>query len=288
MKINIAKSSGFCFGVRRAINISRSVANKKKNVYVLGDIVHNSFVVNDLKKEGIKKIASIKRAPNSTLIIRAHGAPKKVFQKARLSGYIVVDATCPKVKEIYKIAKRLEKNNRIIIIGDNNHAEVKGIAGQLKTKPITIDSAKSITQKKLSHVKKAAVITQSTQTIDNINEIMARLKELVPKIKLYDTTCRTTRIKQKEIKTLPKENDVMLIIGSKTSANTKRLHQISKSLNRKTYWIECARDLKLKWFKKNKTTGIMAGASTPDYITKEVVQTIKRFAKKKKHKQCIS
>ncbi|MFH1395089.1 MAG: 4-hydroxy-3-methylbut-2-enyl diphosphate reductase [Candidatus Omnitrophota bacterium] len=280
MKINIAKSSGFCFGVRRAINISRSVADKKKKAYVLGDIVHNSFVVNDLKKEGIKKIASIRHNPNSTLIIRAHGAPKKVFQKARSSGYKIVDATCPKVKEIYLRAKRLEKTNKIIIIGDNNHAEVKGIAGQLKTRPITIDSVKSIAKKKLSRIKKAAVITQSTQTIDNINEIMTRLEQIIPKIKLYDTTCRTTRIKQKEIKILPKKNDIMLIIGSKTSANTKRLYQISKSLNKQTHWIESAGDLNVKWFKNAGNTGIMAGASTPDYITNKVVERINRLAKK--------
>jgi len=277
MKIRIAESSGFCFGVKRAIAISKKLTGKKKKVYVLGDIVHNSFVVEDLKKIGIRKISRIKPALNSILIIRAHGAEKKTFEKARLAGYTVVDATCPKVKAIYKIAREAEKHNKIIIIGDNNHAEVKGIAGQLKTTPLTIEDSKHLPLKKLSRVKKAAVITQSTQTIDNITEIMSYLKQIIPEVTLYNTTCRAFRIKQQEIRSMPKENNLMLIIGSKQSANTKRLFQISKSINKKTYWIEHSEELTQNWFKNIKSTGIMSGASTPDYITQEVVEQLSRW-----------
>ncbi|RKY41918.1 MAG: 4-hydroxy-3-methylbut-2-enyl diphosphate reductase [Candidatus Makaraimicrobium thalassicum] len=278
MKINIAKSSGFCFGVRRAIDISKNLAGGKRAVYVLGDIVHNSFVVSELEKKGIRKISRIKRsAGNAILVIRAHGAPKAVFDNAKARGYRIVDATCPKVKDIYKIARRLEKNSSIIIIGDNNHDEVKGIAGQLKKKPITIESPRDIPLKKLARVKKAAVITQSTQTTDNINMIMERLEKIIPRVKLYNTRCRTTAVKQQEIKSLPEKNDLVLIIGSRTSANTKRLYQISRNINKKTYWIECARDLKAAWFKNAGKVGIMAGASTPDYITGEIVETLKQM-----------
>ena len=189
MQINIAKSSGFCFGVRRAIDICNGLAGGKKNVYVLGDIVHNSFVVRDLTKKGIKKIARISPGKNSILVIRAHGAPKKTFKTAKKCGYKIIDATCPKVKEIYKIAGDLEKNSKIIIIGDNNHDEVKGIAGQLKNKAIIIESPDHIDVKKLARVKKASVITQSTQSIENINSIMKRLKKILPEVRLYNTTC---------------------------------------------------------------------------------------------------
>ncbi len=281
MKINIAKSSGFCFGVRRAINISKDLAGSKNNVYVLGDIVHNTFVVRELSEKGVKKIKNLTaRDKGSTLLIRAHGAPKSVFDKAKKCGYKVVDATCPKVKDIYKIAKRLEKNNKMIIIGDINHDEVKGIAGQLKTRPITIESSKRIPVKRLARIKKAAVITQSTQSSDNIRGIMERLKKIIPKVKLYDTTCRTTRVKQQEIRSLPGKNDIVLIVGSKTSANTKRLYQISRGMNRNTHWIESAKDLKKAWFKGTKKAGIMAGASTPDYITKEIVRKLRKISKK--------
>lgn len=249
MKINIAKSSGFCFGVRRAINICNDLAENNKKVYVLGDIVHNSFVADELEKKGVRKTERIRPSEKSTLIIRAHGAPRKTFERAKKCGYRIVDATCPKVKDIYRIARRLERKNKIIIIGDHNHDEVRGIAGQLKTRPITVESPRNVTAGKFKRVKKGAVITQSTQSIDNISSIMKKLKKLIPDVKLYNTTCWTTRVKQSEIRTLPKENDLVLIIGSKTSANTKRLYQISKNINKKTYWIESAKNLKNNWFK---------------------------------------
>lgn len=274
MEINIAKSSGFCFGVKRAIDISEKLADGKKTICVLGEVVHNSFVVERLEKKGIKKICRIDPVKNATLIIRAHGAPKKTFARAKTCGYRIVDATCPKVKDIYRIARRLEKTNKIIIIGDSGHDEVKGIAGQLRKKTITIESPGDISLKKIAGIKKAAVITQSTQTLDNINRIMDRLKKTIPRVKLYNTTCRTTVVKQQEIRSLPKKNDLVLIIGSKTSANTKRLYQISKSINKRTYWIDCAENLKPAWFRNVKKTGIMAGASTPDCITREVVEKL--------------
>ncbi|MDD5634799.1 MAG: 4-hydroxy-3-methylbut-2-enyl diphosphate reductase [Candidatus Omnitrophica bacterium] len=280
MRINIAKSSGFCFGVRRAINMSRELASSGKSVYVLGDIVHNSFVVRELKEKGIKKIGKIRPVKNAILIIRAHGASRKTFRKARSCGYTIVDATCPKVKDIYKIARNLEKKNKIIIIGDYNHDEVKGIEGQLRKKPIIIESPESLPFQKLKHMAKAAVITQSTQSIENIENIMDKLKRIIPDARLYNTTCKTTRIKQEEIKSLPKENDLVLIIGSKTSANTKRLYQISKGINKNTKWIESAKNLQKMWLKNIERIGIMAGASTPDRITHEVVDKLQKLARK--------
>ena len=200
IKINIAKSSGFCFGVRRAINTCLQLSSSKKSICVLGDIVHNNFVVEKLAKKGIKKIAKIYKTQNSVLIISAHGAPKQIFTKARQSGYKLIDATCPKVKDIYRISRRLEKTNKVIIIGDKNHEEVKGIAGQLRKKPITIESDHNLPINKLKRIKKAAVVTQSTQTMYNINRIMTRLKKIIPSAKLYSTVCRTTLIKQAEIR----------------------------------------------------------------------------------------
>lgn len=290
MKIHIAKSSGFCFGVKRAIDMSHDLAGSNKKVNVFGEIVHNNFVVRELEKKGVKKIKKIYRAKDSTLIISAHGVSKKIFEKAKAKGHKVVDATCPKVIDIYEIGRKLEKNNKIIIIGDSGHDEVKGIAGQLRTTPIIIDSADNMPMKELSRVKKAAVITQSTQSLENINEIMGRLKEILPDVKLYNTTCGITVVKQREIKSLPEENDVVLIVGSANSANTKRLYKMSKEINKKTHWIGSADDLKPSWFKNIEKVGIMAGASTPDNITGEIVKELKRIDKiiNKNKKQRIS
>jgi len=277
MKINVAKSSGFCFGVRRAIDIGLRLAKGKKNVFVLGDIVHNSFVVKNLSEKGIKRIDRICKTKNSPiLIISAHGRSQKVFQKAKECGYRIVDATCPKVKDIYRIARKLEKNNKIIIIGDRGHDEVKGIAGQLKKRPVIIESPDGINKRSLARIKKAAVVTQSTQTAENINAIMEVLAGSIPKIKLYDTTCRITKIKQQEIRSLPEENDVILIVGSRTSANTRNLYKIAKKINKRTHWIESERDLEKSWFKDVKKVGIMAGASTPDEVVEKIASELKR------------
>ena len=140
-----------------------------------------------------------------------------------------------------------------------------------------IESPKRIPLKKLARVKKAAVVTQSTQTLENITAIMDRLKKVIPRVKLYNTTCRTTVVKQQEIKSLPEQNDVVLIIGSRNSANTKRLHQISKAINPDTHWIGSAKSLKPSWFKEAKKVGIMAGASTPDDVTFAIVEKLKRL-----------
>jgi 4-hydroxy-3-methylbut-2-en-1-yl diphosphate reductase len=279
MKINVAKSSGFCFGVRRAIDMCLSLTGQEKSVRVLGDIVHNSYVVSELAEKGIKKVKSIRPVKKgSILIISAHGAPKKTFDRARICGYRIIDATCPKVKDIYKIAKRLEKNNTLIIIGDKGHTEVKGIAGQLKKKPITIESPSKVPVNVLKKIKRARVITQSTQSLSNINAIMKCLRKGIPDIKLYNTTCRITTVKQREIESLPVKNDVVLIVGSAASANTKRLYQIAKKMNKKTHWIESVKDIKLTWFKDAKKVGIMAGASTPDVIVDEIISLL-NFAK---------
>lgn len=276
-KVNVARSSGFCFGVRRAIDISRDLSGKNKKIYVLGDIVHNSFVVEELEKKGIKKIKKLTPRKDATLIIRAHGAPKSVFLRARKMGYKVVDATCPKVRDIYKIAKRLEKKRKLIIIGDRDHDEVKGIAGQLSRKPIIVGSPAEVRPGLFSRVHKAAVVTQSTQSFENISRVMEKLLEIIPDISLHDTTCRITKVKQEEIKSIALNNDIVFVVGSMTSANTGRLYEIAKSLNRNTFRIESAKDLLMPRGARALNIGIMAGASTPDEITGEIVKRIQEI-----------
>ncbi|MDD5730683.1 MAG: 4-hydroxy-3-methylbut-2-enyl diphosphate reductase, partial [Candidatus Omnitrophica bacterium] len=232
MKINLAKSSGFCFGVRRAINIALATAKQKKEVYILGDIVHNEDVVSQINKVGIKKVKRLSCGKGKILLIRAHGASLTTIKKGENLGYQVVDATCTMVKEIHKIARDMErKGYRVIIIGDKLHDEVLGIVGQLKTKAVVIDNAKNLPVKEIKKVAKAAVVVQSTQNIDKVLSILKTLKPLVKNLRFFNTICVPTKSKQDEIRKMPLENDVMIIIGSRTSANTKRLYEISKSLN---------------------------------------------------------
>ena len=276
MKINLAKSAGFCFGVKRALKIALKTAATGTTVEMLGDIVHNEEVVQGIERAGIKKIKKLRNGAGKILVIRAHGASENVYSKAAQLGYTIVDATCPMVKEIHTIVKATKNEGcRIIILGDKHHDEVRGIMGQLNNRAIVIDSIKHIPFETIKRVKKACVVAQSTQNAEKILSIVAVLKKHIKEIQFFNTICRPTRIKQKEAKAMPLKNDVMIIIGSKTSANTKRLYQISKALNKRSYWIRSSAALKSEWFKGAHTVGIMAGASTPDATTNDVIAKIR-------------
>lgn len=276
MKINLAKSAGFCFGVKRALKIALKTASTGSTVEMLGDIVHNEEVVQGIQRAGIKKIKRLKNGAGKILLIRAHGASENVYRKAAQLGYTIVDATCPMVKEIHTIVKASKHEGcKIIILGDKRHDEVRGIMGQLKNRAIVIDSIKHIPLATIKRVKKACVVVQSTQNAEKILTIVAVLRKHIKEIQFFNTICRPTRIKQKEAKAMPLKNDVMIVIGSKTSANTKRLYQISKVLNKRSYWIRSGAEVKSEWFKGAHTVGIMAGASTPDATTNDVIKKIR-------------
>jgi 4-hydroxy-3-methylbut-2-enyl diphosphate reductase len=276
VKINVAKSAGFCFGVKRAIKIALDTSQSDAMVEILGDIVHNEDVVREVKETGIRKVKRLRKANNKILLIRAHGASGAIFEKASKLGYTIVDATCPMVKEVHKIVRISKKEGcEVIIIGDKKHDEVRGIMGQLNGKAIVIDGINKIPLAKVKRIEKACIVVQSTQNLEKTLTIVDVLKRNIKELKFYNTICKPTRIKQKEVKEMPLNNDVMVIIGSRTSANTKRLYQISKSLNKQSYWIQSKNEIKPEWFRNAKSVGIMAGASTPDYTTKSVIKYIK-------------
>ncbi len=275
MKIKVAKSAGFCFGVKRAIEIALKTAREEKNdVYMLGDIVHNEFVVEQIKKAGIKVVDSIEKINSGVLLLRAHGTVPEIYERAKEKGLKIVDATCPMVLEIHKIVKKLESENyQIVVIGDHNHDEVKAIAAQSKN-PIVIENPHEV--KKIGKkFKKIGVVVQSTQNIEKVKGILSKLVTITKELRFINTICKPTQDHQDEIRKMPLENDVMIIVGSFTSANTRRLTEISRGLNPNTYQVESAKNIKEEWFKNCKTVGISAGASTPDYLIKEVVEKIK-------------
>ncbi len=276
MKINLAKSAGFCFGVRQAINTALKTAHTQKPVYMLGDIVHNETVVKQIRTAGVKKITRLSAGRNKTLLIRAHGSSQKTLQRALKLGYRIVDATCPMVKEIHKLAHRLETDGyRIIIIGDQDHDEVRGIIGQLRSKALVIDQPRNIPWKKIKNITRAGIVVQSTQNLDNVLAIVKSLRKYIPQIAFHNTICNPTRIKQNEVKTMPLKNSVMIIIGSKTSANTKRIYEISKALNKNSYWVNSAQEIKKSWLNNADNIGITAGASTPESSIQAVIAKIK-------------
>lgn len=276
IKITLARSAGFCFGVKRAIEIAAITAIKEKNVFMLGDIVHNADVAAKIRSLGVTKVESLSSGKGKVLLIRAHGAAEDIINRAAGLGYKVVDATCPMVKEIHRIAKKAEANGRkVIVIGDRKHEEVRGIIGQLENPAAIIDPHEKVRWRKFSNIKKACLIAQSTQNTDKVLEIARTLQKYIKDMDFINTVCRPTRIKQAEIKRMPADNDVMIVIGSKKSANTKRLYQISKSLNRRSHWVQSEKDIKREWLKNARSVGVTAGASTPEETIEGVVAYLK-------------
>lgn len=279
MQVNLAKSAGFCLGVKRAIRIGLDAAHQYRGIVMLADIVHNEEVVRQIKKAGIKKIISLDKTAGKLLLISAHGAARKTYAQAGKKGMAVIDATCPMVKGIHRLARDMDdKGFRVIVIGDKKHDEVIGIAGQLKQKAIVIEGLKDIRSGKFSGVKKAAVVIQSTQNLERARKIFRSLKKHIPTVKFFNTICQPTRIKQQEIKSLPAQNDCMFIIGSKKSANTKRLFEISKAQNRRSYWINSYKEIKPEWLKGCRSAGVAAGASTPESSIRKVVAFLRNYS----------
>lgn len=276
MQIHLAQSAGFCFGVRRAIKIARSLAASHQAACMLGDLVHNETVIRELEAAGIRKIKRLGPESNGRLLIRAHGASRRTLAKARRHGYALVDATCPMVREIHRIVRAMDRQGRrIIVIGDRSHDEVLGIIGQIARRAVIIEHAAHIPWKALRQVRKAAIVVQSTQNLDRVLPIVERLKTRIADVRFFNTICKPTRMKQEEIKILPLQNDAILIIGSRTSANTKRLYEISKALNSRTHWIQSPQELDPRWFRNVRSLGITAGASTPETTTRTVIARIR-------------
>ncbi|MBI2441686.1 MAG: 4-hydroxy-3-methylbut-2-enyl diphosphate reductase [Lentisphaerae bacterium] len=291
MQIHLAKSAGFCFGVRRAIKIARDLAAECPRGYMLGDLVHNETVIREMEAAGLRKIKRLKPAralPGSargrtakeprrpTLLLRAHGAARRTSALARRYGYTVVDATCPMVHEIHRIVRACDlEGRRIIVIGDRRHEEVLGICGQIARRSVVVDPAASVPWRALRRVRRAAVVVQSTQNLDGVLPLVEQLRARITDLKFFNTICNPTRMKQAEIKKLPLENDAMLIIGSRSSANTKRLYEISRKLNARTYWIQSPQELSARWFKGVRALGVTAGASTPEATTQAVIARVR-------------
>ena len=269
MKITIAKDAGYCFGVRDAVNLAYETAKEHGEVYMLGDIVHNENVINDLDKAGAKVVNNINEVPkDKPILLRAHGTKKDIWNEANSRKMNVVDATCPLVHEIHNEVKKLAEDGRqIFVIGDHGHDEVIAIADQV---PETIVIASKREAEKLKKYKKAGVVSQSTQTIENVQEIINILMQKVFDLHFVNTICYPTKRNQEQIKKLAVDSDVMLIIGSFTSANSKRLTLLSKLINKNTYQVTSVKDIKEKWFENCNSVGISAGASTPDYLIEEV------------------
>ena len=278
MKILVAKDAGYCFGVRDAVALAKKSGANYDEVYMLGDIVHNEKVVSDLSRKGSKVVKTLDEVPkDKPVLFRAHGTDPETWKAAQKKKLNIIDATCPLVTEIHEEIKNLEaEGRRTIIIGDHNHDEVVGIASQVKS-AIIVSSAEEA--RSLKKMKRAGVVSQSTQMIENVQEILNVLSEKVYDLRFVNTICFPTRKNHEQIKKLADICDLIIIIGSYTSANSKRLTQLSLDRNKNSFQVTCADEVKKSWFSDLGSVGISAGASTPDDLITDVISKVKLFSK---------
>lgn len=275
MKIRVAKGAGFCFGVKRAINKAFEIAGSESNVYTLGPLIHNPQVINALREKGVgvaSGLSDLKRKRAKKVIVRTHGIPLEDMDMLRQEGFEIIDLTCPYVKKAQHYAKLLkEEGYQVIILGDIEHPEVKGLKSYAGNDAWVVKDDEEIPAVKTT----AGLIVQTTQPVEALKRLVARIIGQTKELKVYNTICSSTALRLKETEDVAKKVDVMLVVGGKNSANTTQLAKLCGQLSVRTFHVETAAELEKDWFEGADKVGLTAGASTPDWIIKEVEKVLK-------------
>ena len=274
MEVVLAKSSGFCFGVKRAVDRVYEQLAENKKIYTYGPIVHNDDVVADLEEKGVKVLNTkeeLTELTEGSVVIRAHGVPKEIYEIMEQKNIECIDATCPFVKRIHKIVeKESAEGRRIIVIGNAKHPEVEGIRGWCKTPATVIESREEALQFNGSKDDKYCVVSQTTFNYKKFQELVEIFQKKGYDIIVANTICSATEERQKEASELAAKADVMIVIGGTHSSTTRKLYELCKSECENTYYIQTLADLQLELPNSVELVGITAGASTPNKIIEEV------------------
>ena len=280
MEVTVAKSAGFCFGVKRAVDtVYEQIEKGQKPVYTYGPIIHNEQVVEDLAARGVQVIRSeeeLERIAEGTVIIRSHGVPRRICDKIKAQGLTLVDATCPFVRKIHRIVEQeSEKGNHIVIIGSEPHPEVEGIKGWASG-PVTVISTEEEARSFVpENGKNVSIVAQTTFNYNKFKDLVEIFSKKSYDISVLNTICNATEERQTEARTLAGTVDTMLVIGGRHSSNTQKLYEICKEECKNTYFIETLVDLDTKPFQSFGRVGITAGASTPNKIIEEVQKHVR-------------
>jgi 4-hydroxy-3-methylbut-2-enyl diphosphate reductase len=278
VEIRLAKSYGFCFGVKRAIKM----AEKLKDATTIGPLIHNNEEINRLKRDfnvgTTKDFEEFEKYPTKKAIIRTHGIEKKNLEILKSMDVEIVNATCPYVTNLQNIVRKMsEEGYQIVIFGDQKHPEVKGVKSYSRGEAIVVANIEELEKKQIK--RKVVIVSQTTKKLAEFQKVINYLVERTKEVRVFNTICNATFENQDAVRELSKEADVMIIVGGKNSSNTKELYNISKFSCSDSYHIENEDELKKEWFEGKKLCGIGAGASTPDWIIEKIVQKIKVFTK---------
>ena len=286
----LAKTAGFCFGVRRAVDMAYGIAGRDK-VYTYGPIIHNETVVEDLEAKGVKVVHSIEEAAalaGGTMIIRSHGVSKEEIDLLKQMGFDIVDATCPFVKKIHHIVEKYsEQGYGIIIIGSADHPEVQAISGWCKEPPVIIESEEEAREFKTDPDKKLCLVSQTTFNYNKFQLLVEIISKKGYDIRCLNTICNSTEERQSEAREIAGRVDAMIVIGGRQSSNTQKLYDICKNECKNTYYIQTLVDLDLKTFESIGNVGITAGASTPNNIIEEVHTNMSEMGNEQSFEQML-
>ena len=280
MEVITAKTAGFCFGVKRAVEkVYDQVNQGKKEIYTYGPIIHNEEVVSDLESRGVKVLESrkeLEQLQSGTVIIRSHGVGKKIYQMIEEKELELVDATCPYVRKIHRIVReKSEQGRQIIIIGNDTHPEVEGIKGWCVHPAIVVADQTQAEAQELPKGSKICVVSQTTFNYNKFKNLVEIIDKKGYDIDVINTICSATEERQLEAGELADKVDAMIVIGGKSSSNTQKLFEICKTNCVNTYYIQTLDDLELYSLPPVKCVGITAGASTPNYLIKEVQEYVR-------------
>lgn len=279
-EILLAEPRGFCAGVDRAIEIvERAIAKFGRPIYVRHEIVHNTYVVNDLKAKGaifIEDLAEV--PPGATLVFSAHGVSKAIQQEAKQRGFHVFDATCPLVTKVHvEVAKLHREGFEFIMIGHKGHPEVEGTMGQLESGIHLVEDVQDVAHVSPGQTQKLAVVTQTTLSVDDAAQILSAVKARFPQVRepKQQDICYATQNRQDAVKLLSPQVDIVIVVGSPTSSNSNRLREVAIKLGTASHMVDSADELKAEWFVGKRRVGLTAGASAPEILVRQVIDRIK-------------
>ncbi len=276
MKVKLAKHAGFCFGVKRATQMAFEAAGKGKKTFTLGPIIHSPQVVHKLEEMGVGVVKDLHGVTKGTVIIRSHGVSSSEMEEAYRKKLDVVDATCPFVKKAQDYVKYLsDEEYDVLVVGDADHPEVQGIVSYgSKEKIYVVASGEQVSQ--LPKMGKIGVLAQTTQSFENLKSVVTACLRRGGEVRVFNTICDATAVRQQEATEIAHNVDCMVVIGGYNSANTRRLAEICREIQPKTYHIETASEIDCSWFQDVETVGVTAGASTPKWIIDEVMARIQK------------
>ena len=275
MEVTVAKTAGFCFGVKRAVEkVYEQIGKTEKPIYTYGPIIHNEQVVGDLQEKGVEVIDTLeelKTIRDAVVVIRSHGVGKDVYDILKENGVEIVDATCPYVKKIHRIVeKQTAEGRRVLIVGSEDHPEVQGIKGWGDERTKVIENMDDFRRLELPEDEKLCIVSQTTFNYKKFQDLVEKISKTRYDITVLNTICNATQERQVEARQIASQVDVMIVIGGRNSSNTQKLYEICRRECKETYYIQTLKDFKPEKAGSVRSVGITAGASTPNQIIEEV------------------